>query len=363
MRGRKLRRGFTTGTCAAAAAKAATRMLFSREKAEEVKLILPTGEKASFRLCEVMVSRDEARCCVVKDAGDDPDVTNGARICARVEKSREGIELKGGDGVGVVTKKGLQVSVGMPAINPVPREMITKAVAQVLPQGAGARVTIYVPGGERLARRTMNEKLGILGGISILGTTGIVEPMSVEAMKASLLPQIDVALAMGYSEVVLTPGRMGEKRAVQRGIPREAVIITGNHVGFILGKCAEKGIKKALLLGHAGKLTKIAAGAADTHSRTRVSPTGVIASHLRAMGAGAALVKAVLNASSTGEALEILQKHGYTRVFNSIAREACLRAKRFAGEAVEVGAVIFSNKGDILGQHNLGGIGWGRYLS
>lgn len=359
---KKLRRGFTTGACAAAAAKAAARMLFSGERAKEVELILPTGEKASFRLCDVMVSREEAGCCVVKDAGDDPDVTHGARVCARVMESPGGIELKGGEGVGVVTKAGLQVGVGMPAINPVPREMITEAVAQELPPGAGARVTIYVPGGRRLARRTMNEKLGILGGISILGTTGRVEPMSVEAMKASLLPQIDVALAMGYREVVLTPGRMGERRAVQRGIPREAVILTGNHVGFILGKCAEKGVKRALLLGHLGKLTKVAAGAANTHSR-HGGAVEIIAAHARRMGAGGEVVDSVRRANTTGEALKILREQGFLRVFDSIAREASIKARDFAGGALDVGVVLLSMGGEIVGRHNLGGSRWAGYLS
>jgi cobalt-precorrin-5B (C1)-methyltransferase len=359
---RKLRRGFTTGACAAAAAKSAAIMLFSRERLGEAEVILPTGEKASFRLYDAEVNRNEARCCVVKDAGDDPDVTNGAKICASVARGK-GMELRGGEGVGVVTKEGLQVSVGMPAINPVPREMIIREVSQVLPRGEGAVVTISVPSGKALAKRTMNEKLGILDGISILGTTGIVEPMSVEALKASLIPQIDVAIARGYDEVVLTPGRMGERRAVERGIARDAVILTSNYIGFILGKCAEKGVRRALLFGHLGKLTKVAMGAANTHSSLGNSGIEIIAAHARAMGAGEKAVASVLRANTTEEALKILRENSSIHVFDSIAKEAGIKARDFAGGALDVGVVLMSMGGEIVGRHNLGGSRWAKYLS
>lgn len=363
MKGKKLKRGFTTGACAAAAAKAATIMLFSQEQPEDVELVLPTGEKASFRLRDAEVDKNTAKCCIVKDAGDDPDVTNGARICASVTKGARGVELRGGNGVGVVTKEGLQCHVGMPAINPVPKDMIIRAVSHVLPRDEGAVVTISVPSGRALAKRTMNEKLGILRGISILGTTGIVEPMSVEAMKASLLPQIDVALAAGYEEVVLTPGRMGERRAVERGIPRDAVILTSNYVGFILSKCAEKGVKKAILLGHLGKLTKVAAGATNTHSRLGSDAVKFIAIHARANGAGDEVVDSVLKSNTAEEALKILRKSNLIRVFDSIAREASIKARDFAGGALEVAVVLFSMGGEIVAKHNLGGSRWAEYLS
>ena len=359
---KKLRRGFTTGSCATAAAKSAAMMLFSRERPEEVEINLPTGEKVSFRLCDIEVNRNEARCCIVKDAGDDPDVTNGAKICASVVRGT-GIELRGGDGVGTVTKEGLQVSVGMSAINPGPREMIIREVSQVLPKGEGAVVTISVPSGGALAKRTMNEKLGILGGISILGTTGIVEPMSVETLKASLIPQIDIAIARGYDEVVLTPGRMGERRAMQRGIPRDAVILTSNYIGFILGKCAEKGVRRALLLGHLGKLTKVAEGVANTHSNLGVSAVEIIAAHARAKGAGEKAVASVQRANTTEEALKILRENKLTMVFDSIAREASSKAKSFAAGALDVGVVLLSMGGEIVGRHNLGGSRWAEYLS
>jgi cobalt-precorrin-5B (C1)-methyltransferase len=357
----KLRSGYTTGTCAAAAAKGAALMLFQGDKLEEVDVELPRGEKVSFSLIEPQIGENTVRCCVVKDAGDDPDVTHGARICAEVSFGENGIELRGGEGVGIVTKAGLQVEVGMPAINPVPRRMITHAVREVIPDDAGAVVTIIVPEGEKLAKRTMNSRLGILGGISILGTTGIVEPMSIEAMKSSLLPQIDVALAAGYDEVVLTPGRMGERRAVKRGIPREAVVITSNYVGFLLEKCREKGVKKALLLGHMGKLIKVAAGEKETHSRTSLPALRVILDYLNRCGLEARVIREVKRSNTTEDALAVLRNHGCEDILNGIAREAGIKASAMAG-GLEVGVAIFSMKGEIVGRHNIEGSRWGRYL-
>lgn len=359
---KKLRRGFTTGACAAAAAKGAAMMLFSQERPKEVEITLPAGEKSSFKVWDVNVKEKEASCCVVKDAGDDPDVTNGSKICATVVKG-QGMELRAGEGVGIVTKNGLQVSVGEPAINPMPREMIIRETAQALPRGKGAVMTISVPGGRELAKRTMNEKLGIMGGISILGTTGIVEPMSVEALKASLVPQIDVALATGYDEVVLTPGRMGENRALQRGIPRDAVILTSNYIGFLLGKCAEKGIRRVVLLGHLGKLTKVAAGAWNTHSRGGISAVKIIAAHAGALGAGEKVVESVLRANTSEEALEILRTNKLLPVFDSIARKVRNSANNITGGALDIGVVLFAMGGEIVARHNLGGSRWAKYLS
>lgn len=357
-----LRRGYTTGTCAAAAAKGAALMLLSERDLKMVDVDLPNGEKAFFSLTRICMDKDAARCCVLKDAGDDPDVTHGALICVEVRKGERGVELRGGKGVGTVTKAGLQVEIGMPAINPVPRKMIVRAVEEVLPDNAGAVVTITVPEGEKLAKRTMNRRLGIIGGISILGTTGIVEPMSVEAMKTSLLPQIDIALAAGHDEVVLTPGRMGERRALERGIPREAVIITSNYVGYILEKCRERGVKKALLLGHMGKLIKVAAGERETHSKTSTPALKVIAGYGRRLGLERKVLKTIRNCNTTEEALSVLREHGCENALNGIAREAGLKAREMSG-GMDVAVAIFSMKGDVVGKYNLEVSRWGRYMS
>ena len=358
----RLRRGYTTGTCAAAAAKGAAMMLFSGHNLREVDVGLPGGGRATLALTRTEIGDDVSRCCVKKDAGDDPDVTHGALICAEVRRGGREIMLLGGKGVGTVTKPGLQVGIGEPAINPVPRRMITEAVKEAVPEGAGAVVTITVPEGERLARRTMNGRLGIIGGISILGTTGIVEPMSVEALKKSLLPQIDVALAAGHEEVVLTPGRMGERRAQERGIPGEAVVITSNYVGYILEKCREKGVKKALLLGHMGKLIKVAAGERETHSKTSLPALKVMVDYGIDIGLQSGIVRALRRCNTTEEALTVLRKHGCGGVLNGLAMKAGKMAQEMGG-GLEVAVAIFSMKGELVGSYNLEGSKWGRYLS
>jgi|TARA_B100001964_G_scaffold240189_1_gene309419 cobalt-precorrin-5B (C1)-methyltransferase len=359
---KKPKSGFTTGTCAAVAAKGAAIMLFSQKIPREVGITLPTGKKVRFRICDTEVDNNDAKCCVIKDAGDDPDVTNGAKICAKVERG-EDVELKGGKGVGVVTKEGLQVSVGLPAINPVPRDMIIKGVSQVIPKGEGAAITIYVPKGEELANRTMNEKLGIIGGISILGTTGVVKPMSVAALKASLVSQIDIAKAKGYEELVLTPGRMGERRAVERGIPRDAIIHTSNYIGFMLEKCAEKNVKQVLLFGHLGKLTKVASGAVNTHSKLGISPVEIIADHSSLLGVEKKIVDLILKANTTEEALNILRKNKLTEILDSIASKASNKSQKFTGGVLDVRVILMSMGGDIVGRHNLRGSPWAPYLS
>jgi cobalt-precorrin-5B (C1)-methyltransferase len=210
-----LRSGITTGTCAAAAARAAAALLFGGETRDAVEVETPSGIVLEMPLCSAEKSGARARCAVRKTAGDDPDITDGVTVVAEALLCPvEGVFLEGGPGVGRATLPGLALLPGEAAINPVPRQQIIKAVQGVLPAGNGVRIIISVPGGEELARRTLNPALGITGGISILGTTGIVEPMSAEAFKQSLLPQIDVAQAAGQRRLVLTPGKMGKRNAM-----------------------------------------------------------------------------------------------------------------------------------------------------
>ncbi len=381
---RKLRTGYTTGTCAAAAAKAAAAMLFSGNLIDKIGVTLPAGtggsrKLAAFRITDQELDKTAARCCVVKDAGDDPDVTDRAKICAIVEEKgngdmdggREGCDgrggrgiiLTGGEGVGTVTKRGLQVKVGEAAINPVPRRMILDEVKKVLPDGKDVKITIYVPGGQELSKRTMNRKLGIVGGISILGTTGIVEPRSKEAFKASLLPQIDVAMANGFDEVVLTPGNIGERNAISCGIPENAVIQMANFVGFMLEACADKGIKKALLFGHIGKLCKLAGGMLDTHSSKGDNRLEVIVSHARKLGANKDILELITDANTTETALEILQENGLgSNVFDSIARSASIKAFGHTGGRLVVGTALLSLSGEVVGRYNIEELRWAKYL-
>jgi len=267
---RSLRRGYTTGTCAAAAARGAALWLAGGRCPETVRVLLPQGDTVSLPVSGVFRNETAARCFVVKDAGDDPDVTDGAAIHALVEYGdRPGIDLDGGKGVGRVTLPGLPVPVGEAAINPVPRAMITAALSGVPNQAAGWRVTITVPGGERLARGTFNGRLGIVGGVSILGTTGYVEPRSLDALRRSLPPLLDVVRAQGYDTVCLVPGNIGHRAARRLAVPPdEAQIVEfADFLGFMLDEARRRGFARVVLVGHPGKLAKTLNRDWQTHSR------------------------------------------------------------------------------------------------
>jgi len=261
------------------------------------------------------------------------------------------VQILAGSGVGIVTKPGLPVPVGEPAINPVPRAMILTEAAQLLEPGQGVELTVSIPGGEELARRTLNPRLGIKGGLSILGTTGIVEPMSVEAFRSALVPQVNVALAAGHETLVLTPGRMGQRRAVENyGFPEEAVILTSNFIGHLLEACADAGVKRVLLWGHAGKLVQVAGGIFYTHSRVADGRLEIIAAHLAAGGAGAEAVRADLASPTVEAALEIVRGSGPADFWDLLAGRASRRAGEFVHERLKVGTAFLNLKGEIIGR-------------
>ena len=279
-----LRYGFTTGACAAAAAKGAALMLREMQPVDEVEINLPIGRPATFRLHGQQLTATGASCYVIKDAGDDPDVTNGAEIHAAIEvefSAPQRLILQGGQGVGRVTKPGLAVQVGDWAINPVPRSMIMEGVTEVLAMRripATFTITVSIPNGEELARKTLNERLGIIGGLSILGTTGIVKPISTKAWTDTLDCAIDVALASGSGTVVLSTGRTSELVAQKylgigdqgsgtgNSITEESYVMMGDHVGYALRACQSKGVKAVILAGQFAKLLKIACGHEQTHA-------------------------------------------------------------------------------------------------
>ena len=263
-----LRSGYTTGSCATAAAKAAAIGLFTGNIPDEVEINTPAGIKLRLKIYHKQLSADEAACAVQKDAGDDPDVTNGCFVHARVERNNTPtIEIDGGGGVGRVTKPGLQVPVGHAAINPVPRRMIEGAVKEVIGNGCGLKIVIFVPDGKALGEKTFNPKLGIIGGISIIGTTGIVRPMSEDAFKTSLLCGLDIAQGIGYETVVLVPGSLGERSILNLGnVPKDQVIQISNFVGFMLTAAGQRNFKRIILAGHPGKLAKLLRGDFQTHS-------------------------------------------------------------------------------------------------
>ena len=261
-----LRSGYTTGACAAAATRAGLLALIDRRPVAEVAIRLPAGPVVAFALHSCTYAETEGAASVIKDAGDDPDVTHGAEICARVTWADEpGVTFRRGVGVGLVTKKGLPVPPGEPAINPAPRRLIAETVAEVLTEkglaGRGVVVEISVPRGEELAQKTFNPRLGIVGGISILGTTGIVVPYSTAAWLASVTQEIDVAAAQGLRQLVLTVGARGERLARDLfPLPEEAFVQIGPFFGDALRHCARAGIEKVILAAMIGKLAKFAAG-------------------------------------------------------------------------------------------------------
>ena len=263
-----MRFGYTTGSCATAAAKAAAIGLFTGNIPDEVEIDTPAGVKLRLKIHHRQLSADEAACAVQKDAGDDPDVTNGCYVHAKVKRIfTQTIEIDGGEGVGRVTKPGLQVPVGHAAINPVPRRMIEGAVKEVIGNGCGLKIVISVPEGKALGEKTFNPKLGIIGGISIIGTTGIVRPMSEDAFKTSLLCGLDIAQGIGYETVVLVPGSLGERSTLNLfDIPKDQVIQISNFVGFMLTAAGQRNFKRVILAGHPGKLAKLLRGDFQTHS-------------------------------------------------------------------------------------------------
>jgi len=349
-RRRALRTGWTTGSCASAAAKAATALLRTGEPADHVQIALPSGNRVTFKVEHSALTGGRARAVVVKDAGDDPDVTHGAHITAEASwLEGPGIELDGGEGVGVVTKPGLGLEPGGPAINPVPRRMITLAVAEALlgadlaeppPRpaepgtGRGVRVVISVPGGERMARKTTNRRLGILGGISILGTTGIVRPFSTAAWRASVEQAVSVMAAQGEDTLVLCTGGRTEKGAMRLlpHLPEVCFVEVGDFTGAALRRAVEHRLRRVVFVGMIGKLTKLAAGVLMTHyTRSRVS-TDLLAEITAEAGATGA-ARRVAAANTARHVYELWEEAG---LLERCGRELCRRVagvlERFAAE-------------------------------
>ena len=329
VRGQALRAGWTTGTCAAAAAKAAATALRTGEVQRTVEIALPSGRRVGFPVesCALVPrpkgrpappglpgSAERAEAVVVKDAGDDPDVTHGAHLTATVTwREGPGIELDGGVGVGVVTKPGLGLEPGSPAINPVPRAMIADAVGETVDLAAsGVRVVISVPGGERMAGKTTNARLGIIGGISILGTTGIVRPFSTASWRASVEQAVSVLAAQGETTVVLCTGGRTEKAAMALlpGLPEVCFIEVGDFTGAALRQAAAHGVRRVVFAGMAGKLAKLAGGVLMTHYTRSKVPHDLLAEITRTAGGSAELAAQVEAANSARHAAELWDEAG-----------------------------------------------------
>jgi cobalt-precorrin-5B (C1)-methyltransferase len=352
-----LRSGFTTGACAAAASKGALLALIGQRSFAEVSIRLPAGQVVPFALHSCTFTASEGRASVIKDAGDDPDVTHGAEVCSRVTwESNPGVVFRRGVGVGLVTKKGLPVPPGEPAINPAPRKLIAEVVGEVLAEhslaGRGVSVEISIPMGEELAKKTFNPRLGIVGGISILGTTGIVVPYSTAAWVASVTQEVDVAVAGGVRDLVLTVGARGERLARQLfPLPEEAFVQMGPFFGEALRHCAAAGVRKVTVAAMIGKLAKFAAGNESVHSTASSQDFAFLADLARAAGADNALVDQIRQANTAGEVSDLVAGRGLREFHWAICKRAWEFANALAGGRLAVEVYLTGQEGEVLGQH------------
>jgi len=349
---RFLKYGITTGATAAAAAKAATIAAF-KEPVDRVVIPTPIGLRFELLVkSSKKIAKDTAEAITIKDAGEDIDVTDKMEITAIVKLTDDGkIIIRSGEGIGTVTKPGLQVPIGEGAINPIPRSMITAAVKEVLPAGRGAEILISALEGANVAKKTMNAKLGIIGGVSILGTTGVVKPFSLEACRRSLVPQIDVAIARGYKRIFLVPGNIGERIAKQHfNAPEDAIVQTGDFVGYMLDKAVEKGVEEIIVLGHSGKLVKLAANIFNTHHKVGDARNEVVASYAGGVGADTKTINELLAANTTDEATEILKAANILeKAYDRIATRVHQRVSDRVENKIKINVVIVSIDGKVLG--------------
>jgi len=344
-----MRWGYSTGTCAAAASKAALLTLMNDTAVDQVSIQLPGGKRADIPVVDSWFGPEGAGAQVIKDGGDDPDVTSGMVIAAQVRLIDEPeVIIEGGIGIGRVTKPGLAAEVGQPAINPVPLAMIRTAVSEILPPGQGLHIVISAPAGETVAHRTMNSRLGIIGGISILGTSGLVRPMSAEAYLDSLIPQIDQAFAMGYRNIVLTPGGIGARMAREQGIPEEAVVQTSNFIGPMLEACVARQIQGIILFGHVGKLIKVAAGIFNTHSKIADARRETLAAYAALAGGPRELIESIMELNTIDASPALLKRFGLEQVFDAIAGAASARCRQLVNGEIKVGTVLYTLDGTIL---------------
>lgn len=358
---KKLRFGYTTGSCAAGAARGAARLLLGEDEISEVELMTPKGILLHLEILDRKRSENAASCAVRKDAGDDPDTTNGILVYAKVEKflirsdMEDRIVIDGGIGVGRVTKPGLSQKVGEAAINPVPRAMILQAVEEIADQyhyEGGLKVTISVPEGEKIARKTFNPRLGIVGGISILGTSGIVEPMSEKALIDSIRVEMTQHVAMGEQYMLVTPGNYGADYLREHmELPFEKNIKCSNYVGETIDMAVDMGVKGILFISHIGKFVKVAAGIMNTHSHSADARMEVLCSNAIRAGGDLACARSILQCNTTDEALRVLdENHILKETMKEITDRIQFYLDHRSYQQILLGAVIFSNEYGYLGQ-------------
>ena len=361
---KKMRCGYTTGTCACAAAKAAAYMLLSGREVKEIKVITPMGVSLTLPVIDIDIKEDKVICAIKKDSGDDPGVTNGIKIYEQVTYVKEdimrtintdGVIVDGGIGVGRVTKKGLKCAVGEAAINPVPLKMIKEAVAEAAESYSyegSLKVIISAPKGVDIAKKTFNPNLGITGGISILGTTGIVEPMSEQALIDTIKTEINMHIAQGEKVLLVAPGNYGQDFLLNTlNIELKRSIKCSNYIGNTIDMVCDSGAKAMLLVGHIGKLVKLGAGIMNTHSKVADGRMEVLSACAIRAGADNDTALKILDCITTEAALEILKKSDILEktMYQLTLRIEDVLQRRSSGKIV-IGAIVFSNEYGILGK-------------
>lgn len=379
--GKKYRMGYTTGSSAAAATKAAMWMFVTGAYIEDrIKIHTPKGIDIFVSVDNQEIGEDYCQCSVKKDGGDDIDATHMIDIYSRVQlvdkdsnvgpesiTGQDYIRIRGGIGVGIVTKPGLSIPVDRPAINPVPIEMIVEAISDVMTSadvdiqefldGKSILVTISVPEGERVAQRTFNADLGIVGGISILGTSGIVEPMSDEGWKKSLSANLAIKMAEGHKVIVLVPGNIGYRASVNHlDINEDKLVKMSNFIGYMLMEAKRMGFEKIVIAGHIGKLIKLAGGIFNSHSRVADARSEIMIANLAMLGAGQKLLLRIGECLTTDAMIPIIREAGYERVFEVLAKKAAEKAYSYIRqEGIEIEVYMFDMDSNLLSRSNYGG--------
>ncbi len=353
----KLRTGFTTGTCATASSIAGLLAIVNQKKIDSVEVILPNGNKIPIKIQTCEFDKTKAKCSVIKDGGDDPDVTHGAEIVVDLELTSNvnQIEIDGGEGVGVVTKPGLGLEINKPAINPTPKKMIIENLTELgdkILKQSGIKVTISVPKGKELALKTDNPRLGIIGGISILGTSGIVIPYSTASFAASVRQNLDVSIAMGNDVVVLTTGGRSEEFAKKIvDLPEHSFVQMGDFSGYTIQQCAKKNIKKAYVAGFIGKFAKMATGVKQTHVKGSKVDTHFLASLAEKCGADEKTVNEIKSANTARHVQDIVLENKVDGFFDEVSLQVYNQMRKHSEEKVPIEVMLFDFDGKILGRH------------
>ena len=344
---KKLREGVSTGSCMTGGAAAAALWLVTGKCPDVIEVETPIGKTLYLDV----VPKEKGVCGIVKDAGDDPDVTNGSEVITKVEILPDdgGITFVGGDGIGTVTQEGLKLPVGEPAINPVPRQMAEKALRKII-GNRGAVVTVSIPGGENLAKRTFNPRLGVLGGLSVLGTTGIVRPMSEEAMKDSLLVELDMYARQGHRSILFVLGTTGENALKARYGEFQCVLQVSNYIGLMIEEAVERGFTDILIGGFVGKLVKVASGTMNTHSHVADGRLETICTHAALHGAPREVIERIYSCLTTKAAMKIVEEEGLMDIWKDMAQKASFYCEKTAHGMARVGMIFLDGDNQVLAE-------------